>query len=282
MGANARLKRSVLYTPASRLDRVQKALEAGQADVLIADLEDGTAPADKARARDGIVKLLLHPPASRTLLAVRINAWPGASGQADLAALRTHPPGVLVLPKVESPEAVTTVAGVLGPKSRDIRFYAMIETAKGLLRAADIAGATNLEALIFGSEDYAAHVGAVRTPEGLELLYARSHVVAAAAASGIDAIDQIWADYQDLEGLRADARFGAQLGYVGKQLIHPDQISPTHEAFAPKPEEVEFARRVVEASKAAGGGVAVVEGRMIDRPLVEQAQRVLRRAQASP
>lgn len=276
------MKRSVLYTPAGRLDWIQKALGAGQADVLVADLEDGTAPADKARAREAVVKFLAHPPSSRTLLAVRINAWPGASGQADLAALRTHPPAALVLPKVESPETVTSVAGILGPKSRELRFFAQIETAKGLLRAAGIAAASNVEALIFGAEDYAANVGAQRTPEGLEVLYARSHVVAAAAAAGIDAIDQIWADYQDLEGLRRDARFGAQLGYAGKQLIHPDQIAPTHEAFAPRPEEVDFARRVVEASKAAGGGVVVVDGRMIDRPLVEQAQRVLRRAQWPP
>src|SRR5688500_20209668 len=113
----------------------------------------------------------------------------------------------------------------------------MIETAKGLLHAAQIAQAPRLEALVFGSEDYAANVGAVRTPEGLEILYARSHVVACAAAAGIQAIDQVWPDYKDPEGLRKDAAMGARLGYVGKQVIHPDQIQPVHEAFAPRSEE---------------------------------------------
>ncbi|HEX9815687.1 MAG TPA: aldolase/citrate lyase family protein, partial [Candidatus Thermoplasmatota archaeon] len=132
---------------------------------------------------------------------------------------------------------------------------------------------------VFGSEDYAASVGAVRTPEGLEILYARSHVVACAAAAGVDAIDQVWVDYKDNDGLRKDALMGARLGYAGKQVIHPDQIQPVHESFAPSAAEVAQAKAIIAASQAAGGGVAVVEGRMIDKPLVDQAKKVVERAQ---
>lgn len=273
------LKRSFLYTPASRIDRVQKALEAGTADVVIADLEDGTAPADKARAREEVAKFLKKPPQSRSVFGVRINAWPGAGAQADLAALRAAPPRLIVIPKVESMESVTAVAGILGAGARDTRFVAMIENAKGLLHAASIAQAPRLDALVFGSEDYAASVGAVRTPDGLEILYARSHVVACAAASGVDAVDQVWVDYKDNEGLRKDAAMGARLGYAGKQVIHPDQIQPVHESFAPSAAEVAKAKEIIAASQAAGGGVAVVQGRMIDKPLVDQAKKVVERAQ---
>lgn len=277
---DARLpKRSFLYTPASRIDRVQKALAAGVADVLVADLEDGTAPADKAKARDEVARLLRKPPPSRTAFGVRINAWPGATAQADLAALRSAPPRLLVVPKVESMEALTAVAGILGDKARDTRFVAMVETAKGVLHCAQIAQAPRLEAVVFGAEDYAASVGAIRSPEGTEVLYARSHIVACAGAAGIDAVDQVWAAYKDLDGLRKDAAMGARLGYAGKQVIHPDQIGPVHEAFAPTAAELEKARRIVDAFKVAGGGVTVVDDRMIDRPLVEQARRVLARAE---
>ena len=273
------LKRSFLYTPASRLDRVQKALDAATADVVIADLEDGTAPGDKARAREEIGRFLKTPPKSRSVFGVRINAWPGATAQADLAALRPNPPRLVVVPKVESLEAINSVAGILGAHARETKFVAMIETAKGLLHAAQIAEAPRLEALVFGSEDYAASVGATRSADGLEILYARSHVVACAAAAGIDAIDQVWVDYKDNEGLRKDALMGARLGYSGKQVIHPDQVQPVHEAFAPTPAEVAHAKEIVAASQAAAGGVAVVNGRMIDKPLVDQARKVLARSQ---
>jgi citrate lyase subunit beta / citryl-CoA lyase len=274
------LRRSLMYTPASRLDRVQKALEAGRADIVVADLEDGTAPADKAKAREEVARFLKAPPKSRSHLAVRINAWPGATGHADLASLRAHPPATIVLPKVESMENVNGVAALLGDHGRNVRFLVLIESAKGVLNAATICTAPRVDGVIFGAEDYAASVGAVRTRDGMEVLYARSHVVACAAAAGIDAIDLVYPDYKDPEGFARDLKVGVSLGYTGKQLIHPDQIEPTHRGFAPTAEEVAKAKQIVEASEKAGGGVVVVDDRMIDRPLVEQARRVLKRSQA--
>lgn len=277
MSAAYQLKRSLLYSPAIRIDRVRKALEAGQADVVVADLEDGTAPADKPAAREAVAHLLKDAPTSRTLLAVRVNAWPTPEARADVDAIQSRSPALVVVPKVESPAGLAELSGRLGAATR---VYAQIESAKGLLEAHRIAATPRVEALIFGAEDYAANVGAIRTPEATEVLYARSHIVACTAAAGIEAIDQIWADYKDQAGLRRDAAFGARLGYAGKQLIHPDQVAPTHEAYAPAAHELDRARRIVDAAERAGGGVVVVDERMIDRPLVEQARRVLRRSQA--
>lgn len=277
-----RLKRSLLYSPASRIDRVRKALEKGEADVVVADLEDGTAPSERPAAREAVKALLLDPPRSRTALAVRINALGTPDAKEDWKAIARRTPAIVVVPKVESPRDLGSFSTALARARKDATIFAQVETARGLLESARTAAVSRVEALIFGSEDYAASVGAIRTPEGTEILYARSHVVTAASAAGIDAIDQIWPDYKDLDGLRRDAVFGARLGYAGKQLIHPDQIAPTHVAFAPSPAEVDRAQRIVAGADAANGGVAVVDGRMIDRPLVEQARRVLRRANPRP
>jgi citrate lyase subunit beta / citryl-CoA lyase len=263
------LCRSVLYSPASRIDRVRKALAAGAADIVVADLEDGTAPDAKPEAREAVAALLRETTTSRTRLAVRINAYPSAAARSDLDALSGRPVGLLVVPKVESASSLSELGALLDAAGVDAPFLAQVETARGLLEAHHTAAHPRVVGLIFGAEDYAASIGAIRSPEGLEVLYARSHIVACAAAAGKPAIDQIWPDYKDTAGLARDARFGASLGYDGKQLIHPDQIGPTHAAFAPSAQEVDRAQRVV----------TVVDGRMIDRPLVEQARRVLRRAQ---
>lgn len=270
-------KRSLLYSPASRIDRVRKALEAAHADVVVADLEDGTAPGDRPGARKDVQTLLATPPPTRSLLAVRINAWPSDAAQEDLAAVARAPPPVLVVPKVESAKDLLGLVQALAARAIPSRIFAQIETARGLLHGEVIAAAERVDALVFGAEDYAANVGATRTPEGLEVLYARSRVVACAAAAGIEAIDQIWADFKDTAGLERDAKFGAGLGFAGKQLIHPQQIAPTHDAFRPSPRELDRAQRIVAAAERAGGGVVVVDDRMIDQPLVAQARRLLAR-----
>lgn len=280
MNEKSRLVRSVLYSPASRIDRVEKALAAGAADVVVADLEDGTAGPDKPKARESLARMLRSRPPARARLAVRVNPWPSPAAHSDLDAITSRTPDVVVLPKVESPGMVADFIKNLKAVDVEAPVFAQIENARGLFAAPGIASVAGVAALIFGAEDYAADVGATRTPAGLEVLYARSHVVAAAASAGIDAVDQIWADYKDLDGLRADATFGAGLGYAGKQLIHPEQIPVVHNVYHPTAHATDRARRIVEASDRAQGGVVVVDGRMIDRPLVEQARRVLQWAQA--
>jgi citrate lyase subunit beta-like protein len=141
-----------------------------------------------------------------------------------------------------------------------------------------------LDALIFGAEDFSASVGATRTPEALEVLYARSALVTAAAAYGLQAIDLVTVDFRNTEQARRDALFGAQLGYTGKQVIHPAQVEPVQSAFTPDDEAIAYAKRVVETfemNQARGAGAYDLDGKMIDLPLLKSAQNVLERARAA-
>jgi citrate lyase beta subunit len=160
-----------------------------------------------------------------------------------------------------------------------------VETAKGILNLREIAEADKrLEAIIFGGEDYAASVGAIRTKEATELLYARQAVVAACAANDLQAIDIVFIDFKDPGGLRLEAEQGAGFGFSGKQIIHPNQVVPVQEAFTPSDSAIEYAKRIVEsfeASQKEGRGAYALDGRMIDMPLLKNAQKVLDRARAA-
>jgi citrate lyase beta subunit len=160
-----------------------------------------------------------------------------------------------------------------------------VETARGVLNLKEIAEADRrLEAIIFGGEDYAASIGATRTREATELLYARQAVVAACAANDLQAIDIVYIDFKDLDGLRREAEQGAAFGFSGKQVIHPNQVPVVQEAFTPSAEAIAYARRVVEtfeASQREGKGAYALDGKMIDMPLLKNAQKVLERARAA-
>jgi citrate lyase subunit beta-like protein len=166
-----------------------------------------------------------------------------------------------------------------------IRLLAGLETAKGVLNLKKIARADKrLEALIFGGEDFAASIGATRSIEATELLYARQAVVTVCAAYEIQAIDIVYIDFRDTDGLRHEAQQGADWGFVGKQIIHPNQVGPVQEAFTPADAAIAHARRVVElfeASQKEGKGAYALDGKMIDMPLVKAAQNVLERARAA-
>ena len=141
-----------------------------------------------------------------------------------------------------------------------------------------------LEAIIFGAEDYAASIGATRTKEAMEVLYARSAVITACAAHDLQAIDMVYIDFRDVDGLRLEAKQAAGLGFSGKQIIHPNQVAPVQEAFTPSPEAIEYAQRVIEAfitSQKEGKGAFALDGKMIDMPLLKNAQKVLDRAKAA-
>jgi citrate lyase beta subunit len=166
-----------------------------------------------------------------------------------------------------------------------IEMLVMIETARGVVNLKEIAGASSrLSALVFGAEDLAGDIGAVRTPEAWEVFYARSAVVTYAAAFGLQAIDMVFVDYGDSEGLRRESLQGARLGYAGKQLIHPNQIQPVHAAFTPDDAAVAHAQRVVEAyhqHQATGVGAFALDGKMVDMPVVKAAEHVLAKARAA-
>lgn len=161
----------------------------------------------------------------------------------------------------------------------------MIETARGVLNIGQIAQASSrLDALVFGAEDLASDLGAKRTPAGWEVFYARSAIVTAAAAYQLQALDMVFVDLNDLAGLAEECRFARQLGFSGKTAIHPHQVEVINRVFAPSPEEIEQALRLVqafEAHQAAGAGAFELDGKMVDLPVMRAAERVLARARAA-
>ncbi|WP_433624176.1 HpcH/HpaI aldolase/citrate lyase family protein [Halomicrococcus sp. NG-SE-24] len=280
-------RRSVLFTPGDRPEMLRKAPDAG-ADVVVFDLEDAVAPGRKAEAREAVRAVLSDPEFDPDCeVCVRINPT-GVAADDDLREVAVTDAAAtldsVMLPKTASADDVTTLARLLDEHDCDVPVLALVETAAGVLNAADIAAADATDALAFGAEDLSADVGATRTREGTEVLYAREHVVLAASAAGVDAIDTVYTDIEDVDGLREETAFAVELGYDGKMAIHPAQVDPINEAFTPSAERVEWAERVLEAKAEADAedrGVFRVDGEMIDAPLVAQAERILEYARAA-
>jgi citrate lyase beta subunit len=283
-------RRALLYMPGDDRHKIEKALTLG-VDSICMDMEDGVALNRKAEARRGIAAALRELDFGRSEKLARINGYGSGLEREDIEAVMYFRPDGIVLPKVDEAEQIEWVNQkieaaelAMGWPLQSIRLLAGVETPKGILNLKEIASQPRLEALIFGGEDYAASVGATRTPGAEELLYARSAVVAACKAYGLQAIDMVSVSFQDLEALRREARFGAQLGYTGKQVIHPNQVAPVQEAFTPDEAAIQSAQRLVEAfemQQARGAGAFALDGRMIDMPLVRSAQNVLERARAA-
>lgn len=284
-------RRSLLFMPGDSLRKITKATQL-EVDSIIMDLEDAVAPNHKEEARRTVVEALQTLNFGRRERLIRLSQPPGKAGEIYLedlqATIKTRPDGYLI-PKVETPEQVRSVSHFLaeaeqrhGWPAESVRLLAMIETARGVLHAGQIVQAgSRLEAVIFGAEDLAADIGARRTLAGWEVFYARSAVVTAAAAYGLQAIDMIFADLNDLAGLEAECLVARQLGFAGKTAIHPRQVEVINRVFTPSPEEVAQARRLVqafEAHQAAGAGVFQLDGRMVEIPIVRAAERVLARA----
>ncbi len=276
--------RSILFVPGDRPDRYGKALSAG-ADAICIDLEDAVAPGAKAGARESVARFLAGPETPgptgaasthgrQPLVIVRVNDPLSGQGANDAASLAAGPPpDAFMIPKVTTTDGVRDARQLLG----NAPLIPIIETVRGLDNVAGIGAASpSVAALIFGGFDLSVELGA--EPEWEPLLYARSRVVHAAALSGIEAIDMPSRDLRDMTGLRDEAAKARRLGFAGKVAIHPAQIPAIHEVFTPLPEEVERARRIVEADRAAGGGAVALDGRMVDRPVVEAARRMLARA----
>lgn len=274
--------RSVLFVPASRPDRFQKALDA-HADAVIFDLEDAVEAGQKAAARQALGQFLMSarsPAPSKTRKFVRINAAGSASYDDDVAWLSgvVGTADAVVLPKVERPEQLERLARVVTERA-DRGIIPMLETARGILNAPEILSArASIPAAIFGAEDLTAELGIPRTLAGEELLYARSRIVLAAATIGADAIDAVWVRFKDVDGLREDATRARGLGFRGKSAVHPEQVVVINEVFSPTADEVNQARQVVEAddrARAAGAGAFRLHDEMVDAPVVTRARRVL-------
>jgi len=286
-----RSRRALLYVPGDNLHMVEKAAALG-ADCVCLDIEDGVAFNRKADARAAIAGALPRLDFGRSERLVRINPVGSGLELDDLNAVLPARPDGLVIPKVHSAEQLHWVSTQLSAAERTygwpaggIILIALIESARGVVNLKEIAGADpRLQGLIFGAEDLAGDIGAVRTQAGWEIFYARSAVVTHAAAFGLQAIDMVWMDLHDVDGLRQECQQGAQMAYSGKQVIHPNQVAPAHEAFSPSDEAIAQARRVVEAAaqqQEAGKGAFALDGRMVDMPVVKAAEWVLARARAA-
>lgn len=283
-------RRALLYTPGDDRRKIEKAITLG-VDCICMDMEDGVARNRKGEARATIARTLQELDFGRSEKLARINAVDSGLEKDDIEAVLPYRPDGIVIPKIESLGQIQWASEIIeaaelahGWSLNSIRILVGVETPKAILNLKEIASHPRLDALIFGAEDFAASVGAVRTPEAWEVFYARSAVVTAAAAYGLGAIDMVTIDFHDIEKVRREAGFGARLGYTGKQIIHPNQVQPVQEAFTPSDEAIAHARRIVEtfeASQREGKGAYALDGQMIDMPLVKAARGLLERAKAA-
>ncbi len=251
------LKRSWMFVPGHRQKMIDKALEIN-ADAIMLDIEDGVAPNEKDTARQLIGEALGRSKAPNAPARfVRINAIGHARMDTDIDAVVR--PGLegLVLPKVETPEEVMKVDAILTQHEQQqkmpvgsVKLLVAIESPRGLLNAPAIAGRSpRVCGLIFGAEDFGRELGLPTSREGeaRDMLYARSAMVIAAASAHVQAVDGVWVDLKDAEGLVHFARQSRRLGFSAMSLIHPSQIDPINQMFSPTPDEIDYAQRVVQA-----------------------------------
>lgn len=267
-----KLGEALLFCPGDRPDRFLKAAQ--RADRGILDLEDAVGPGEKERARNEVITAL---PALDERTIVRINATDTPWHDADIAALRQLRSDSAISPLVMLPKAVSCDQLA---ELEDFDVIALCETAEGIVNAAQIAAAPNCVALFWGGEDLIADLGGRHSRDTSGHYYplveqARSTVLLAAAARGIPAIDAVHIDITDYVGLKREAKQAVDLGFRAKACIHPSHLDLIREAFRPSDNEYQWAQDVVEALQTAQGGVVSLNGRMIDGPLLKQAQMIL-------
>ena len=269
-------RRSFIFTPGLKPEMYPKALACG-ADIVCVELEDGIAPKDKAEARRNAIALFAEPQANDGIeRIVRINCLREAFGLLDVqAVLETDtPPPALMLPKVRTPDEVIWLDNLLTERGHATRLHVIIETNPGLEAVHDIARASpRIDALFFGGVDMAAELRCKNAWE--PLLYARSQVVHAAASIGVDAIDVPFLDLEDPEGMEHAAGLALDLGFSGKGSIHPKQIPILNSVFTPDQAQVDHARRVINAFEEADTGLVVIDGKLIEKPVLREMQRIL-------
>jgi citrate lyase subunit beta/citryl-CoA lyase len=259
-------RRSYLFVPADRPDRYEKALAAG-AGAVIVDLEDAVAPDAKDAARETLIRWLSRAPAQ---VLVRVNGGETEWFADDLAVCGHASVAGVVLPKAERRADLAHASAIAAGR----RLYPLIETAAGYEAMRTLASAPGVERLVFGSIDFQVDLGI--GGEGDALLMFRSQMVLASRLAGIRApVDGVSTAIDDGEALRADAERARRLGFGAKLCIHPKQVAIVERAFAPSEAEREWARRVLDASARAKGGVVAVDGRMVDKPVMLRARAIL-------
>ena len=271
-----RPRRSFIFTPGLRPDMYPKALASG-ADIVCVELEDGIAPKDKAEARRNALALFEAPQAEDGVeRIVRINSMRERFGVEDVASvLATEtPPPALMMPKVRTPDEVAQLDTLLTEAGHATRLHVIIETNAGLEAAYDIAHCSNrIDAIFFGGVDMAAELRCKNAWE--PLLYARSRVVHAAASAGLDAIDVPHLDLEDPDGMRVAAEQARDLGFAGKGAVHPKQIPALNQVFTPSEHQIARARRITAEFEAADTGLVVIDGKLIEKPVLRDMYRII-------
>lgn len=294
------LIRSWMFVPGNRQRMIEKSLGV-PVDAVMMDIEDGVAPAEKDTARKQIAACLDQVAAElksgkmgRTPARfVRINAVGHERSRDDLAAVVR--PGLegLVVPKVETPDQVRSVSQILDHRESElglnqgtVRILAALESPKGLFNAYGIATASpRMIGLLFGAEDFSRELSLPlrREGEARDLIYARSTLVTAAACAHVQAVDGVWPDLQDTEGLKVFALQSRRLGFSGISVIHPSQVEIANAAFTPTADEIDYAKRVLKAfeeARARGEGAVAFGGQLLDLPIVDRARQTLELAES--
>ncbi len=285
MPKSARPRRSVLYMPGSNARALEKARTL-PADGLILDLEDAVAPDAKELARKQVCESVAAGGFGMRELIIRVNALSTKWGYEDIAAASKSGAHALLLPKVESADAIRHMEAIMrangAPDSMTI--WAMMETPRSILESQRIAESTpRMDCLVMGTSDLAKELDCAHTHERLPFMTSLGLCLLAARASGLAILDGVYLDLNDEAGFEFACRQGSELGFDGKTLIHPKQVGPCNTVFTPRPEDVAWSRKIIEAHTAAaarGEGVVVVDGKLIENLHVESARRVVSMAEA--
>ena len=273
--------RSVLYIPGSKPRALEKA-QGLAVDAIIFDLEDAVSPDEKIAARDLLAETLKTAEYGPRRRIVRINGFDTDWGAEDLKAVAASGPDAVLLPKVDGGADIAKLVEMLDaiPAAKDTTIWAMMETPRGILNAAEIAAAPRMEGFVLGTNDLAKDL---RSTGRAAMMTSLQLCLLAARAEGLICVDGVYNAFKDEDGLKAECAEGRDMGFDGKTLIHPAQIEIANAAFGPSEEELDLARRQIAAfdeAMAAGQGVAVLDGKIVENLHVASAQRILAQAEA--
>ena len=279
MTQDTRPYRSVLYIPGSKDRALEKARNL-PVDAIIFDLEDAVAIDEKENARGTLKAALDQGGYGARVKIVRINALDTAWGADDARAVADMDADAVLLPKVDSAADVDALAALI---PGDLPIWAMMETPRGMLNAAEIAAHPRMAGFVMGTNDLAKELQSRFRADRLPMIASLSLCLLAARAEGLVIVDGVYNAFKDGEGLQAECEQGRDMGFDGKTLIHPAQVDITNNAFAPSEAEIDLARRQIaafEETEAAGGGVAVVDGKIVENLHVVTARQILAKAEA--
>ena len=286
-----KLRRTMLYVPGNNAGMVKDA-HIYRSDSVMFDLEDSVSINEKDSARLLIFNALKTLDYEGIETVVRINGLDTPFGIDDIKAMVRAQPNIIRIPKADTADDIKEVEALIeqeeklvGLEPGTIKLMAAIEGPLGVINAYSIATASKrLVGIALGAEDYVTNMKTRRSPGGVEILFARSQIVTAARAAGIYALDTVYSDINNEEGFLEEVKLIKQLGFDGKSVISPRQIAPVHREYTPDQKEIDFALRVIDAIQEAeekGSGVISLDGKMVDKPIVDRAERVLMMAKAS-